>query len=281
MSVRSKMMHYMRRFLPGIILLIMASAFQTTRNDAYQRVPNHSFTRGEVLEFKMTYGIFTVGKGSTQIHSDYYEMNDRPCYKVDVRGRTVGVVNWVADVDDYWGAYIDTAALVPHQFIRRIREGRYKKDEWTNFDHVNQKIEVKVLDNKTGKLKEPQYFDAPRNVRDMIGGFLYLRTLDLSKTKPGDTLVIKGFFEDTFYSLDVIYKGKDVIKTKAGRFRAIKVVPVMPKNKVFDGENSVTAWFSDDRNRIPLKISAQMFIGSAGVELTSYSGLRNKVNLVE
>jgi hypothetical protein len=275
------MKQYMRRFLPGIVLILTASAFDTNRNDVYQRVPNHSFTRGEVLHFKMTYGVFTVGRGYTQIHPEYFEMNGRKCYKVDVRGRTVGVVDWVADVDDYWGAYIDTAALVPHQFIRRIREGRYKKDEWTNFDHENQKIEVKVLDNKTGKMKEPNYYDAPRNVRDMIGGFLYLRTLDLSDKKSGDTLVIKGFFEDTFYSLPVIYKGKDVVKTKAGRFRAIKIVPVMPKNKVFDGENSVTAWFSDDRNRIPLKINAEMFIGSAGVELVSYAGLRNPVNLVE
>ena len=40
--------------------------------------------------------------------------------------------------------------------------------------------------------------------------------------------------------------------------------PVMPQNKVFDGENSVTAYFSDDKNRIPVKINAEMFIGSAG-----------------
>lgn len=272
---------YMKLLLPGIILLLTASAFVIDRSDVYQRVPNQSFTRGEVLRFKMTYGIFTVGRGSAQIDPKYYEMNDRDCYKVDVYGRTVGMVDWVADVNDHWGAYIDTAALVPHQFYRKIREGRYKKDEWTNFDHENQKIEVKVLDNKTGKMKEPQYYEAPRDVRDMIGGFLYLRTLDLSKTEPGDTLVIKGFFEDTFYALRVLYKGKDVVKTRAGKFRAIRIVPIMPKNKIFDGENSVTAWFSDDQNRIPIKISAQMFIGSAGVELTSYSGLRNPVNVME
>lgn len=271
----------MRRFLPGIILILTASAFASVlRNDIYQPVRNQSFTRGEVLHFKMTYGIFTVGRGSAQVHPNYFTMNDRNCYKVDVYGKTVGLVDWVADVDDHWGAYIDTAALVPHQFYRRIREGRYKKDEWTNFDHVNQKIEVKVLDNKTGKMKEPKYYDAPMHVRDMIGGFLLLRTMDLSQTSVGDTLLIKGFFEDTFYSLRVLYKGKDVIKTKAGKFRALKFVPVMPNNKIFDGENSVTAWFSDDRNRMPIKISAQMFIGSAGVELTSYSGLRNPVNLV-
>jgi hypothetical protein len=49
---------------------------------------------------------------------------------------------------------------------------------------------------------------------------------------------------------------------------------------VFDGENSVTAFFSDDKNRIPVKIDAEMFIGSAGVELTSYQGLKNPLNVV-
>jgi hypothetical protein len=66
-----------------------------------------------------------------------------------------------------------------------------------------------------------------------------------------------------------------------GRVRALVFRPVMPKNKLFDGENSVTAWFSDDKNRIPLKIDAEMFVGSAGVELTSYKGLRNPLNIVK
>jgi hypothetical protein len=270
----------MKYFLIGLGGFLVLTGF-VLKNEIYKRVRNESFGRGEVIEFKMTYGIFNVGKGSARIHPNYYKLNDRPCFKVDVHGKTVGVVDWVADVDDHWGSYIDTMALVPHQFYRRIREGKYKKDEWTNFDHEKQKIEVKVLDNKTGKLREPKYYDAPKQVRDMISGFLFLRTMDLSRTQIGDTLAINGFFEDTFYSLKVIYKGKDVVRTKVGKFRAIKLVPIMPKNKVFDGENSVTAWFSDDLNRIPIKINAEMFIGSAGVELTGYSGLRNPISIVE
>jgi hypothetical protein len=54
----------------------------------------------------------------------------------------------------------------------------------------------------------------------------------------------------------------------------------MPPNKLFDGENSITIWFSDDKNFIPLKVSANMFIGSAGVELTAFQGLRNPPGLV-
>jgi len=74
---------------------------------------------------------------------------------------------------------------------------------------------------------------------------------------------------------------KETIRTKVGKVRTIVLVPVMPKNKIFDGENSVSAWFSDDKNRIPVKISAELFIGSASVELIDYSGLRSRLNTVD
>ena len=265
----------MIRLIFSIVLLGLLTGFVRYRNDVYPQVKNESFTRGEVINFKMTYGIFTVGKGSVRIHNTYFKLNNRDCFKIDVHGKTVGMVDWVADVDDQWGAYIDTAALLPHQFYRRIREGRYKKDEWTYFDHVKKKIEVKTIDNKTGKFKESKFYDAPAQVRDMIAGFLYLRNMDLSKLKLKDTVVVTGFFEDEFYKMKIVYHGKQTIRVKAGKIKTLVFKPVMPQNKVFDGENSVTAYFSDDKNRIPVKINAEMFIGSAGVELTGYEGLRN------
>lgn len=268
-----------KAFLSAIILFLLSGFAKEDRT--YPPVKNESFRRGETIHFKMTYGIFNVGKGSVNIDSRYHKINDRDCFKIDVYGRTVGMVDWVADVNDRWGAYIDTAALVPHQFYRFIREGKYRKDEWTNFDHVNRRIEVKTLDKKTGKLKDPLYYDAPAQVRDMVAGFLYLRNMDLSRIKLGDTVSVKGFFQDEFYDFKIIYSGKETIKVKAGKIRTIVFKPVMPKNKVFDGENSVTAWFSDDKNRIPVKINANMFIGSAGVELTDYSNLRNPLNVVK
>ena len=267
----------MMRVVFSLFLVAILSGFIGQNNDVYPPVRNVSFTRGEVINFKMTYGIFTVGKGSVNVHPKYYRINNRDCFKIDVHGKTVGMVDWVADVDDRWGAYIDTVAIVPHQFYRFIREGRYKKDEWTNFDHPNKKIEVKTLDNKTGTLKESKFYDAPAHVRDMVAGFLFLRNMDISETKVGDTISVKGFFEDEFYNFKIIYSGKETIRVKAGKIRTLVFKPVMPKNKVFDGENSVTAWFSDDKNRIPVKINADMFIGSAGVELTDYSGLKNQL----
>lgn len=269
------------RIFIGTGLILLLAAFSGDRNDIYPPVHNDSFTRGEVLKFKMTYGIFTVGRGSANIHPNYFKLNERDCYKVDVFAETVGMVNWVTDIKDQWGAYVDTAALVPHMFYRRQREGHYKKDEQTYFDHPNRKIRVRSIDKQTNKWKDPLFYDAPAQVRDMISGFLYLRIMDLTHLKVNDTVRVAGFFEDEFYNLRIIYKGKEAIRTKVGKVNTLVFKPVMPKNQLFDGENSITAYFSDDKNRIPVKINAQMFIGSAGVELTDYSNLRNPLSLVK
>ena len=52
----------------------------------------------------------------------------------------------------------------------------------------------------------------------------------------------------------------------------------MPDNSLFKGENAIKIWISDDKNKIPLKAEAEMFIGSAGLELIGFTGLRNPVS---
>lgn len=274
-------MKYMKKFLPLLIIVVLVSGFTTGDNEVYPVVPHESFTRGEKLEYTVSFGIFSIGSAEMIIQDNFYRINHRDCYKVDVYGRTTGVVDWVAKVDDHWGAYVDSAGLVPHMSYRNIKEGNYRKNEIIRFDHRTNLIEAKVLDKKTGDFKEPNYYAAPENVRDMLAGYLYLRAMDFSTLKKGDIFTIRGFFEDTFYELDVKYRGKDKIKTKAGKFNAIKLAPIMPENKLFDGEDSILAWISDDKNKIPLKVEAKMFIGSTSVELSGFSNVRNELSIVD
>lgn len=262
------------------LVSILLFAFTLKKDEVYPLVKNDSFRRGEYIKYKLTYGIFSVGKGHATLNEKYHVVNDRTCFKLDFYGNTVGMLSWVTHVNDHWGAYIDTASILPEVSYRIIREGRYKLDEYTYFNHDKRKVSVKVVDSKTGKFKEPKTYETNLHTRDMLAGFLYLRTLNLGSLRKGDTIQIKGFFEDTFYKQAIVYQGKEVLKMKFGKVRSLKFKPVMPDNKLFDGENSITAWFSDDQNKIPLRIDAEMFIGKAGVELTEYGNLRHSLNLV-
>lgn len=271
----------MKVFLKGIVLFVLLTAFSSEKQKEFTAIKNTSFGKGEVLEYRVNFGFFTVGKASTVIEKSVFTRNDRPCYKVDAFGETLGFVSWITKVKDQWGAYIDTAALVTHVSYRKIREGNYKKDEMINYDYNTLQAEVKVADRQTGKYGDPKYYKIPDNVRDIVAGFLYLRVIDYKKYKVGDTLAISGFFEDTPYNMKIIYSGKENVSTKIGKIPCHKLIPVMPDNKLFDGENSITCWISDDGNHIPVKIQAKMFIGSTGIELNGFKGLRNQLRIVQ
>ena len=99
--------------------------------------------------------------------------------------------------------------------------------------------------------------------------------------KTGDRVTFKAFFEDKLYDFEVEYRGKDILKTKIGKINAIKLIPIMPKNDLFEEDDSIQFWLSDDENRIPLKVKAKMFVGAVEVDIKSHVGLRHDLNLIK
>jgi Protein of unknown function (DUF3108). len=262
-------------------MFLMLSSFVGGNKSDFITVKNTSFGKGEVLNYDVHFGFFHVGKATTVIENKTFTMNARPCYKIDAYGETLGFVSWITKVKDQWGAYIDTAAIVTHVSYRKIREGRYRKDELITYNHEKDEAEVKELNDETGLYGEPKIYPTPNHVRDMVGGFMYLRVIDFKKYKKGDTLTVHGFFQDEAYHFKIIYSGKEVVKTSIGKVPCHKLVPIMPDNKVFDGENSITCYISDDGNQIPIKIHAKMFIGGTGIELSGFRGLRNQLKVIK
>jgi len=261
------------------IVMMLCGFLRVEQNTPF--VPrNTSFSTGEQLTYRVSFGFFTVGRATTKIDNRVYSINSTPCFKVDAFGETADWISWVARVKDVWGAYLDTTSLSTQVSYRKIREGNYKKDELINFDHQRRKAEVKVMNQQTGMYENSKEFDIPLNAKDLVGGFMLLRQIDFAKVKKGDTLMISGFFEDTSYNLRVMYTGKDVVQTKVGKIPCLKLVPIMPDNKMFDGENSISCWLSDDANKVPVKIQAKMFIGHTGLELEEFRGLRNQLKIV-
>jgi len=104
-----------------------------------------------------------------------------------------------------------------------------------------------------------------------------LRQVDYDSYKPGEVIVIDAFFDNKLYKFRVRYVGRENLKTKFGRVRSIVISPVMPSNGLFDGENSIRLWMSDDKNRIPLKVSAELFVGAVELDLKGYDGTRSNL----
>jgi Protein of unknown function (DUF3108) len=265
------------RFLIGLVFVFTTFAFSQEIDSTYKA--SDAINTGERLEYSMYLGWFTIAKGSTTVDKDLHIRNERSCFKVDANMETLGMATWVSNVKDTWGAYVDSKDIVTHESYRKLKEGKYRLDELIKYDHTKDKAYVQVADKATGKYSEPKEYTTPDNVRDIVAGFMYLRVIDFSKYKVKDTLTVSGFFEDKAYQFKIIYSGKETIKTEIGKIPCHKLIPIMPDNQLFRGENSVTAWISADGNQIPVKVDARMFIGHAGTELVGFRGLKNQMKV--
>ncbi|WP_347157668.1 DUF3108 domain-containing protein [Pontibacter chitinilyticus] len=268
----------MKKFFP-VILLILFVAFGFVAKEWMRVVPNESFSTGEVLKYKVHYGPITAAEAVIDVSPMIHQVNERPCYRATVYGKTTNSFDLFIRVRDTWQSYIDTAAILPHRSFRNIEEGNYRKRETVDFNHYSNVASVEK--KKKSKPKETGSYKIPDNVQDIVSGMYYLRTIDYDKLRPGDKVNVKGFFDEETFDMQVIYKGREVVSTKAGDFRAIKLVPKMPANKMFKGENAITVYLSDDKNKIPVLIEAEMFVGSLKVDLYDYKNLKHKLMLAQ
>ena len=262
-----------------VFLVLVGMSF--SQLTTFREIDNRSFDFGEKLEYRVHYGMINAAEASMEISNQVVYRNNRPCYKVDVWGRSVGLFDLITRINDNWGTYIDTAAIIPHGFYRILEEGRYRKFEYVDFDHDRQQAVTTILDKVTKKPREKTVTKVPRNVQDMVSGYYYIRTLDFSKIKEGEVISIDAFFDQEQYDFKVRYLGKETLRTKLGKFRTIILQPLLPKNGLFTGEDAITVWMSDDANKIPLKVKASMFVGAVEIDIKKISGARNGVPVLE
>lgn len=181
-------------------------------------------------------------------------------------GKTTGFIELFYKVRDRYESYFDEDALISRQFIRRTRENNYKKDDLVIF---RQEDLMAVSLTKIMKV--------PANMQDVISAFYYARTLDVSHLEPGGIVHVPFFLDDSVYNSRVIFKGRETVETKLGKFRCMAFRPMVATGYAFDDPYPITIWLTDDANRIPILIESEQSVGRGRVELISYSGLANPI----
>jgi hypothetical protein len=228
---------------------------------------NEAFKRGEMLEFRLHYGIIDAGVATLGVTEEAIEIGGRKTYHVVGLGKSKGAFDWVFKVRDRYETYIDEQAIVPWLFVRRISEGSYTCSQDYIFNHFNQKVNV----------GQSQMYDITPNMQDMVSAFYHARTMDLSGAKPGNIYSINAFVDKEVFPVKIKFIGREVVTTDLGTFKTLKFRPIIQQGRVFKHEEDLNIWITDDKNHIPIKGQADVLVGSIKMELTSYSGLANSI----
>lgn len=234
-----------------------------------------SFGDGEWLKFKMSYsGFLKAGNATLTVKES--KIDDKEVYHVTGKGWTTGMIKWFFKVKDRYESYFDKETLLPYKFVRDINEGGHTKNLEINFDQINQKAIVYDKKKNTEKV-----FDTSKNIQDMVSTYYYLRDrLDISKLKVGDEVRVDMFFDEENYGFKLKYLGEETINTEFGDIESLKFRPYVMAGRVFKEEESLTLWVSKDKNKLPLRIKADLAVGSLRADLETFKKLKHPFKIV-
>ncbi|WP_281227515.1 DUF3108 domain-containing protein [Flavobacterium aquiphilum] len=247
------------------LLAVFTFGFGTQKYEA--------FSGGEYLKFRVHYGIINAGYATLEVKDELLAGN--PVYHLIGKGYSTGMTKFFFNVEDVYESYVDKDTRNPDRFVRKIDEGGYTKNQEGFFNQKTNKVLVKDYKHKTEKT-----FDFSKNTQDILSSFYYLRNYpNINKMKVGDSVIIDMFFDNESTKFKLKLVGREDIKTKFGIVSSMIFRPLVQSGRIFKEEESLTVWISDDYNKIPLRIKANLLVGSLKADLEEYKGLNNPFKL--
>jgi len=244
-----------------IILALTVLSFDAQKEDA--------FDTGEYFKFRIHYGIVNAGYATLEVKDA--TINNKKVFHAVGKGYTTGMSKFFFKVEDLYESYFDRQTGEPYRYVRKIDEGGYTKNQEGIFNHGENRVLVKDYKRKTEKT-----ILLTDNVQDIVSSFYYLRNHpNIDKLKSGESITIDMFFDEEITKFKLKYVGRQDITTKFGTVSTMVFKPLVQTGRVFKEKESLTLWISDDNNKVPIRIKADLAVGSLKADLDEYKGLKN------
>ncbi len=240
---------------------------------------NSAFQAGEILTYKIYYNWGVIWLGAGEVKFQVLETDNNYLYKAV--GKSYPSYSWIFEVDDHFYSYVDKETLLPIRAKRDINEDGYIIHNDIRFDQNDKYVKsTLVINDKDPKVVEREFDNC---MFDILSVIYSLRNIDKTGLHTGDIIPFDMMMDDEVYPLQLEYVG-DVGVTdikNLGSYKAIKISPSVIKGRVFDKNERMQVWISNDKNNVPLIIESPLAVGKIKVILQNYEGLRYPLNKVE
>jgi hypothetical protein len=227
------------------------------------------FEPGERLTYHVTWSVFPAGTVAATVESEGQASKDH--YTVITTAQSQGFVSLLFSVQNEFRSFFDPRTLCSERISKRINEGGRHKETEIVFDS-QRKLAILDERNLTRPHEPPKHAEneIPDCVEDVVTAFYYLRNQGFQIGQPLHLPVNDG---SKTYDVTLDVQARERIQTALGNRSAIRVEP-----KVFSGlfkrKGRMLVWFSDDDQRLPLRIKFIITVGTITATLQSVSHVK-------
>jgi hypothetical protein len=233
-----------QNFKPANIKLAEQSAEHIIIDPAQSALPEY-----ERLTYSVRWLGIPVGTITASING-IKEVNGRNAYELEVIVKTNAFCSAIYKIDDRFVSYMDTENFytLRHEVYRR--EGRYKKDAITNFDHSAKKAYFKHIEDDSYEA-----IDIPYGVQDTLSACYYFRMISV---EINSSIKYAVYNNEKIYQLFGNIESKDYIRLpRLGRKAAFYIQPYAQLEGEQVKKGRVKGYFSADSKRLPLSAVVQ------------------------
>ena len=217
-----------------------------------------AFKAGEKLVFSVSWSDIVKAGTATLSVPGVKVFNGHKVYHIVSTASSGPQVSAFFYTRDRIDVYLDAVNYTIWKSEKHLVEGTYKNDEVIYFNPPNRTATRGVATMRT--LPEP---------RDALGGFYYVRSLDLTV---GSEITLN--YADGKISKPIVIKvlRKEQVTVPAGTFDTIVIEPVLDETEgIFKQEGRIWIWVTDDENKMPVILKSKIAIGNVEVKLESYT----------
>ena len=237
------------------------------------------FKNGEQIDYDVFYNMgklwVPAGKVRFSVKDSLYNGSD--CFYFNGKGKSLKSYDWFFKVRDIYSSVVNKNNFIPQTFTRNVNEGGFKLYYDYTFDVANEK--AKVIEDKNDVSKF-SIIDFPKCSYDVMTSVYYARTLDYTNLKINDTIPLSMMVDKEIYnSLFIRYLGRDVIKDQYGKkYNCIIISPLLIEGTLFKEGEFMKIYITDDLNRIPIYIEAEILIGSVKGYIKSIKNIKHPLS---
>lgn len=215
--------------------------------------PTAPFSVGEELRFRATFGVIPAGNAMMRVES-IDTVRGRPAYHITfaIDGGIPGY-----RIRDRYESWMDVETLSSLRHTQNISEGPYRR------------VTTYEIYPELGKYRRND--DSLRSSVDHPlddGSFVYaVRAMAIDV---GDTLRVDRYFRPDRNPVVLMGARREQVSVPTGTYAAVVIRPRIKAKGIFGENGDAEIWFSDDANRIPLKIKSRFAKFSLNLSLESY-----------
>ena len=216
---------------------------------------NGAFNYGEDLKYRISYGkknkkkagIVLAGHAQLTVKTTF--INDQQYYDFTAQGKTNRFFSLFMNVNHYYHSIVNMKNMNAREHEMIIKEGKYTEEE-----HI---------------LFNADTLQSDSNISDILTTSYKLRATRPDTFSQNDTIFFDYYYNGNVYRSHLIHLGEEIINTKFGNIKTIKLSPWLEKGRVFKSNYGAYIWVTADQMSIPVKIEMPILVGSIYVKLIS------------